>query len=165
MRIVKWFLSVTLFVSSTVLLAIPVDSCDYYDRLEAKLKCGETGYIQKFANPYCKAYLNRKNEFSPQGQLILRNIRLCLQEVLSLKDGNVNCGELESYGIGSHEYCYVFGGYCDLSSADRMKVFWVARGEMLNSHIWTLVAKVHNQCFKNREERSSRVPKISTHFL
>ncbi len=149
MKIVIWLLSLTFFVTGSMALAIPVDSCDFYDQLEVKMKCGEGGYIQKFASPYCKAYLSRNNEFSSKGQIILRNIRLCLQEILALKANSLTCAELEDYGIASHEYCYLNAGYCELGGADRLRVFWVARGEVLNIPIWSLVAKVQTQCLQD----------------
>jgi hypothetical protein len=151
----KFILSfVVLFiVAVTSYAGITVDSCEFYAELETKHSCGPYGYIQKFASPYCESYLQRKEDFSPQGQMILRNIRLCLQEVLAPVASVMSCDEIQKFGISSHEYCYVDGGFCELKGMDRLRVFWIARAEAFNVAVWDLMMKVNKACILDRKDR------------
>lgn len=137
-------------------LSVGVDSCEFYDQLESAKHCGADGYIQQFASPYCLTYLKDKNDFTPKGQAILRNIRFCLQEVLVEKQKLLNCQQLRDYGIASHEYCYIQGGYCELSQLDRLKVFWIAKSEALNPEVWAMINRVHKYCLKTQFEAWAR---------
>lgn len=140
------FLGTVLFFTSTVFAGVSADSCDYYSELEAKFKCGPDGYVQTFANPYCRAYLKNNNRFSSKAKIILRDIRYCLQKVLNDNSSGMTCQELEKYGIASHETCYVANGYCDLQGSDLLNVYWIARYEAFNPEIWDMLTRVEYQC-------------------
>lgn len=140
------FSFVTIFFGHHVNAGVSADSCDYYNELESKFKCGPNGYIQEFANPYCRAYLKRNDRFSPKAKVILRNIRYCLQKVLSDNSEGLSCQQLKNYGIASHEYCYVQSGFCELMGTDLLNVYWIARNEAINPEVWNTLLRVEYQC-------------------
>jgi hypothetical protein len=127
-----------------------IDSCDYYDELEQKVQCGQQGYLQAFASPYCQAYLARNKQFSVHGQNILRSIRTCLQVVLRENAESMSCSEIKEYGIASHEFCYLRSGYCELDHADQLNVFWIARNEAFNPEIWALFIAIQGACVESK---------------
>jgi hypothetical protein len=112
------------------------------------MQCGPSGYIQSFALPYCRIFLNEKEHFSLNGQLILSNIRLCLQVVLQKNaEAGMTCEELTGFGFDSHEKCYIKSGFCELHEEDIFKIGWTARKQIFNSLIWELFLKLNIFCF------------------
>jgi hypothetical protein len=142
------FLSLLICLNSSA--SITIDSCEYYNQLEAKLNCGENGYIQHFANPYCRSYLENKDLFSPQGQTILSNIRFCLQNALVEAAEEMSCEDLQEYGFATHKYCYLRSGFCNFGVIDLFNVFWLAKGEIFNPKIWKMLTEVQNSCLLTR---------------
>lgn len=128
------------------------DSCSYYSEIESQHQCGERGYIQKFAKPYCQSYLNKNNRFTAHGQKVLRNIRFCLQDALNknlTQHKDLNCNQLEQYGIQSHEQCYIDSGFCNLNPIDAFNVYWIARNEISNPDVWDTFLNIQVKCGVN----------------
>lgn len=122
------------------------DSCDYYDKLESQTNCGLEGYVQQFAKPYCEVYLQHRRDFSPEAQKILRDIRVCLQNHLRFNSAGMSCGQIKQYGESSHIDCYIQNGFCQLEGTDFLQVLWMARREITNLQILSMIINVHRSC-------------------
>lgn len=113
---------------SSLLLVLPAraqhskNSCHYYEEVKSQWHCGPQGYIETFAQSYCETYLRNRNDFSPQAQIVLKNIRYCLQTYLKENFKGTTCEELRAAGMASHEYCYFKHGYCELDTKDLIKI-------------------------------------------
>ena len=126
--------------------AVPLDSCEIYLQVEKQMKCGPQGYVQSFGYPYCQVFLRKNKSFSRFGQKILKNIRLCLQEVILENGIKMSCAELSDYGFSTHEYCYLASGFCRLPLKDKLRVFWLAGSEILNPAILSTALNVEKAC-------------------
>lgn len=124
------------------------NSCSSYYAIENQLRCGYASYVRTFALPYCQQYLDKKDSFSPQGQLILKKIRTCLQEELlnEVKSGNVLCENIRSVGIESHYKCYLESGFCDISKTDLVTVMWIARRQVFKQDVMSTFFDVLSSC-------------------
>lgn len=146
MKITNYCWLITLLINFNAAATLNIDSCDYYEQLDSKLSCGPSYYIQEFAIPYCNTYLASHNKFSAKGQIILRDIRQCLQNVLLKSEADLTCENIEAIGFASHEYCYLMEGFCELSTTDLVRVLWIARNDLLNPHIWSMINNIDTIC-------------------
>ena len=144
------------FLSLSVLFLFPESSlaqnyvnsdmtCDNYSILETHLSCSSNDYIEGFAKPYCEIYLADNDEYSPSGQIILRDIRSCLQETL-IHTPMLTCDNIGDIGISSHFDCYVKSGFCQMSEPDKFQVIWTARDLIFNIAVMAEFLKIEEFC-------------------
>lgn len=125
------------------------NSCESYYDIENSLRCGYQSYIRKFALPYCQEYLRRHDSFSPNGQVVLKSIRACLQQELLFnlaENPNFDCENIRSIGIRSHYKCYIEAGFCSLSNQDLFLVMWIAKRQVFNAEIMSTFLDVVSYC-------------------
>ncbi|OFZ29208.1 MAG: hypothetical protein A2622_14305 [Bdellovibrionales bacterium RIFCSPHIGHO2_01_FULL_40_29] len=124
-----------------------INTCTSYEYIDTHLNCGEKSYLQHFAIPYCNKYLRKNEIFSDRAQVILANIRSCLQmELLARANSDLNCENIEEIGVESHYGCYLESGFCDLPEVDNLKVMWIARLEVFNVKVMSVFSKVVAEC-------------------
>lgn len=122
-------------------------SCLSYELIDQQLQCGSESYLQQFAIPYCQKYLDKHETFSSEAQGILARIRSCLQtEMVGFYNHGLNCENIESFGVESHEGCYLNSGFCEMNEMDRLKVMWIAKTEVLNFNVMTMFSNVLFKC-------------------
>ncbi|PRP86882.1 hypothetical protein PROFUN_03630 [Planoprotostelium fungivorum] len=95
-------------------------SCSFYTRcVETSVPCGSDGYAVAFGSHYCNLYLQRRQEFTAQGQVWLQSVLVCLQKaLLPLPD---TCPIIQSRAFDSHAGCYANASsvsVCELSAGD-----------------------------------------------
>ena len=124
-------------------------TCDSYAALESDMNCGSQSYIQRFALPYCQAYLQQNDQFSPQGQIVLAKIRSCLQnELLNDADDGLTCQNIQDIGVASHYDCYIQSGFCSLNAVDTERVMWIAKAQVFNWPVLEVFTKVLEYCHR-----------------
>lgn len=124
-----------------------VNTCTSYEYIDDHLRCGYQSYLQQFAIPYCNRYLQKNDIFSEKAQLILADIRSCLQtELLAHDHTDLTCENIEDIGVESHYGCYLQSGFCELEELDKVKVMWIARRQVLNIKVMSVFTKVMSVC-------------------
>ncbi|MEZ4392792.1 MAG: hypothetical protein R3A48_17015 [Polyangiales bacterium] len=80
------------------------------------------GYALGFGEPLCYLFIDRREEFSPEGQRWLRGVRTCLQRALTALAArpSLSCDALADEAYASHTACYTArdNSYCALPPAD-----------------------------------------------
>lgn len=103
-----------------------IDDCSFYRAcVEPAIACGDAGYALSFGEPLCTLFLDAGSTFSPQGQMWLRQVRLCLQErLVPLIAEPLSCEALAAAAFDSHAGCYTEGALsiCDLAPSDLTKL-------------------------------------------
>tara|TARA_R110000868_G_scaffold64598_5_gene194094 strand:- start:8557 stop:8985 length:429 start_codon:yes stop_codon:yes gene_type:complete len=96
--------------------------CDAYTVLEEQYQCGDSGYPLRFGQKYCQKFIDKRQNFSPEGQMWLAQVRECLiTEANSISA--IDCRELKKLAFESHGECYERTGFCDLSTGDRRELY------------------------------------------
>ncbi|HMN67886.1 MAG TPA: hypothetical protein PKC28_05040 [Bdellovibrionales bacterium] len=95
--------------------------CDAYPAKSAQLACANDGYLVSFGDKYCRLFHASTADFTPAGQQTLKRIRECLIE--HLKDPQLTCANVKERSQSAHVECYLKGGYCELSKADKWTIF------------------------------------------
>jgi len=136
----KLFFLLLLFSVSTVhaeLMPPTVGTCGFYLQLEQEKQCGDLGYLKNYGFPYCQKFtFQEKNRFTNQGQRFVVKAGLCLQNVLwknHLSLDDEACSEIKTKAFESHTHCYYHSGFCKLTFHDKMVVFSIVKGELLQS--------------------------------
>lgn len=104
----------------------PLQSCLFYtDCMEAKIRCGASGYALDYGAKYCKKYQNRLASFTSQGQQWIHKTMNCLQKALvaPLQNCDNTCANLRQIAFNSHPSCYISSGVCDLPADDWYYIF------------------------------------------
>ncbi|HEY8270300.1 MAG TPA: hypothetical protein VIG33_05385 [Pseudobdellovibrionaceae bacterium] len=140
------FIITMLFVLSPVLSlagqfaakCIPqVDSCSYYLCEEKNHPCGPKGYPLGFGFKICQIFLNSEQNYSTEARNWLRKVRVCLMQEFPEADDSVTrtCGEIKTTSFHSHVGCYISTGFCELSIAEQMQIFWPMRGSLIYTEV------------------------------
>lgn len=122
-------------------------SCDFYICKEQEHPCGPRGYWMEFGQPYCEKFLLDEGSFSPQSQVWLQDVRLCLQERVADISSEFSCETIHKEAMHSHVSCYVDTGFCELTYFEKLKIYWYLKGALRNSRTW-LEAQLLNQACK-----------------
>jgi len=101
--------------------------------MEKEHACGKNGYWKHFGGPYCRLFLDHENQFAPQSQIWLRDVRECLQATLVDKVDGLSCSQINSDARISHVGCYVETGFCELPWSQKLRIFWWLRKAWLTS--------------------------------
>ena len=108
--------------------AAPVaDNCAFYRAcLDAAHPCGDAGYALGFGERLCYVFIERREEFTPEGQRWLRDVRTCLQASLATLAAapTMTCDTLADAAYASHTRCYTVAdnSFCTLPSADVLRL-------------------------------------------
>jgi hypothetical protein len=90
-------------------------ACAYY---QCKFDQAGCSYFSDFGLPYCKKFYETHFDdatFSPR-------VRHCLQEAIRDEMDGMACDQVEQTAFQSHVACYIAGGFCSLSAADKMQI-------------------------------------------
>jgi len=94
--------------------------CAYYECMEAKAQCGESGYLSGYAGKYCNRFSSiTYPRLSEKGQSWMNQVRECL--ITKLDAGyyeGEGCDSIQDRGIADHVGCYVDTGLCTLPVQD-----------------------------------------------
>jgi hypothetical protein len=107
---------------------VPVaDNCAFYRQcLDASHACGNNGYALGFGERICYLFIERREEFSPEGQRWLRDVRTCLQHSLVslLNSSSSTCDGLADEAYASHTRCYTApeNSFCMLPPSDVLQL-------------------------------------------
>lgn len=113
--------------SSSCLDALSLNKCgqcSYYECLEEKAQCGDSGYILDFVGKYCNRFTQvTYPKLSEFGKVWLEGVRECLIYNMESKyyEGE-SCESIEDRGIEDHIECYVNTGICSLPVNDMLKI-------------------------------------------
>ena len=108
--------------------ATPVaDNCAFYRAcLDPALPCGDGGYALGFGEPLCYLFIDRRAQFTPEGQRWLRGVRTCLQRELAALAAAppTTCDALADAAYASHTRCYTdaANSFCDLPPSDVLRL-------------------------------------------
>lgn len=103
--------------------------CEPYREKARELQCPKENYFIDFGYKYCREFIKRNNEFSPEGRVILAKIRGCLLERIS-RNEKLTCENAKSEAQEDHYVCYIESGFCDLDFFDQMTIFDTVYGEL-----------------------------------
>ena len=124
-----------------------LDSCEYYRCREKTQPCGQDGYFQRLAIPYCiKLTEVVRPRISPEGQEWMDKAAYCLREQLDLVPPQFSCGSTEDYAIATHTYCYIKAGFCETRFSDKWKVFKHIYGQLTDSRMMKVFLKIASMC-------------------
>lgn len=114
--------------ASRAACAAPVaDNCAFYRAcLDAAHPCGDAGYALGFGERLCYVFIERREEFTPEGQRWLRGVRTCLQASLATLAARpaMTCDTLADEAYASHTRCYTEtdNSFCTLPPADVLRL-------------------------------------------
>jgi hypothetical protein len=116
------------------------DDCEFYTCYESNRKCGQFGYPIGFGEKYCLKFEKKTSNFSKHGQEFIHKTRSCLIQNLYEISYELSCRKLKKKSFDDHVKCYVEGGYCELSKADRKELYKAAwptfwRGRVIKAGI------------------------------
>lgn len=120
--------------------------CDSYRDLSTKMECSDNGYLLKFGEPYCRAFVEAEPSFTPQGKTFLRQIRACLLDQLLNTSEQVTCHNVQRISEAAHVSCYVQLGFCELAEADKMRILSVVWPELFQPSFRGVIRQIQNQC-------------------
>tara|TARA_R100000656_G_scaffold105917_1_gene77998 strand:+ start:147 stop:572 length:426 start_codon:yes stop_codon:yes gene_type:complete len=107
---------------SLPIVAASASECDAYLEIEQQYECGKSGYPIRFGHKYCEKFIDKRENFSHEGQVWLAQVRECLiAEANSLSA--IDCRELKKLAFESHGECYERTGFCELSKKDRKELY------------------------------------------
>ena len=94
--------------------------------LDAAHPCGDAGYALGFGERLCYVFIERRDEFTPEGQRWLRDVRTCLQASLATLAAapSMSCDALADAAYASHTRCYTVpdNSFCALPPADVLRL-------------------------------------------
>lgn len=114
--------------SSPAMCSAPLaDNCAFYRScLEASHPCGEAGYALGFGELLCYLFIDHREEFTPDGQRWLREVRTCLQRSLAEISARpvMSCDALAGEAYASHTTCYTArdNSFCALPPPDVLRL-------------------------------------------
>lgn len=123
-------------------------ACAFYQcKLDAApTPSGRCSYFSDFGLPYCKKFFAVDFEDRVFGA----SVRQCLQEAIRDRLEGRSCDVVKDTAFRSHVECYVQGGYCELTLADKLKVM-----KTIELRDWTLgngmtLANIESACSERR---------------
>ncbi|MBS1971023.1 MAG: hypothetical protein JSU04_11985 [Bdellovibrionales bacterium] len=126
-----------------------VDSCGFYLCQEKSHHCGSKGYPVGFGFKFCQIYLHSEKNYSPAAHTWLRRVRVCLMEEFAkadIENSRRTCSEIKGDGFESHAGCYVKTGFCELSGADYLQIFWAMKSSAIHAEIFKDAHSVAKAC-------------------
>ncbi len=120
--------------------------CNYYKCIEDTKNCGKLGYPMRLGHRYCEKFGKRSNRFSPEGQVWLYSVRLCLQEELNRSVQELSCKKIKKKAADHHLKCYFETGFCQLSKQDQRKIYGVLGMAMMRPYFVKIGLKLLNKC-------------------
>ncbi len=128
-----------------------INSCSFYDSLETHFQCDNRGYPLSYGKKFCLKFLDKRGQFSEDGQQWIDSTMLCLMKHLNNLDPDLSCKALRKEAFASHIPCYIDNGYCNLSKEDRKLVYKIAiPSSVFHPRVWNQGIKVLQRC---REEK------------
>lgn len=137
--------SSSLIAQANNLCAPNADSCDFYSCMENNLRCGNSRYLIKFGMKNCQKYIDQNNHFSKHGQNILRGVRECLQEKISVEK-NLTCDDVDSVAFSSHRECYLQENFCSLNYFDQLLVFTIIAPSLHDPLVFSIFEDLWDIC-------------------
>jgi hypothetical protein len=135
-------------------LSVSENSCEFYNRLEWMVPCGEGGYVNNFAHKYCEAYLAARDDFNDTKWQ--NGARVCLQRAMLSKlrvSTTVSCSQISDWGFDSHFGCYMRPipaspeiRFCRLKGQDIRRIGWIAKGEVFEGRVVKQFARMVKEC-------------------
>lgn len=103
------------------------DNCAFYRAcLDGAHPCGADGYALGFGEPLCYLFIDHRDEFTPDGQRWLREVRTCLQRSLAAISARpvTSCSALADEAYASHTSCYTAAdnSFCALPPSDVLRL-------------------------------------------
>ncbi len=124
--------------------------CDFYCAKAESLNCSKTNYLLSFGQKYCRIYLYNYSFFSTEARPILARIRSCLIAAVESSD-NLTCSNVRAQALNSHVSCYLENGFCQLSNADKLLVYWLGRGLIFETDMFEAMQAVWAECGRRFE--------------
>lgn len=125
-------------------------TCEYYQCMEKKEKCGKDGYFVEFGLHYCGKYQKEEYKYTERGKQFLKNVRLCLQDELErefVRAGKLpKCSKIKKFAIETHKRCYTENKFCELSEADQRHVKLAAKKEILDYQFLKFALWIEKSC-------------------
>ncbi|WP_413561246.1 hypothetical protein [Bdellovibrio sp. HCB209] len=122
------------------------ESCGFYRCMEQEAPCGKKGYWRDFGIPYCELFVRDEAKFSPDSQIWLQDVRLCLQVRLRETVDGLQCGEIKNKAIDDHVSCYVDTGFCQLTFREQFKIMWYLKGALRDYRTWREADLLRRAC-------------------
>ena len=95
------------------------------------MKCSAKGvsYVSEYAPFYCRRFIEKSKDWSPEAQNWTKKTRLCLQESLYDKrnDPNLSCANLEEVAFKTHSICYNDADLCQLKVSELFDIFRIVK--------------------------------------
>ncbi|UYL08351.1 hypothetical protein B9G69_015015 [Bdellovibrio sp. SKB1291214] len=120
--------------------------CDFYRCMEEQQPCGKRGYWKDFGSPYCELFVRDEKKFSPDSQIWLQDVRLCLQTRLRESVEGLQCGDIKEKAIDDHVSCYVDTGFCQLTFREQFKIMWYLKGALRDYRTWREAELLRRAC-------------------
>lgn len=128
-------------------------SCEFYKCEEEKRNCGAKGYPLNFGYRFCKKFLDGNNSsFTGRGQKWLYEVRECLQKKMQEISYGSTCDEVANDAFEAHIPCYYETGFCYLSMADKVKVFYRLKASFVKAKVIMSGISVLKGCFTPEEQ-------------
>jgi hypothetical protein len=113
--------------------------------LESLHACEKPNYFFDFGFKYCQIFENLNDRFSPKGQAALPFIRSCLITQI-VNEPTLTCKTAKSLALQHHIDCYLQSSFCELSVADKWKVYRVVRKELQDPEFHATMKKIAKAC-------------------
>jgi hypothetical protein len=113
--------------------------CSFYSKVEEVIKCKEHGsdYLISYGAFYCEQFSAKSKVWAGKLKEWTLNTGQCLQEMLfdNRSKRLSPCEQMEEFAFDVHPICYKQYRICELSYADRIRVFNVVRWiDMVTRH-------------------------------
>ncbi|WP_413581300.1 hypothetical protein [Bdellovibrio sp. HCB288] len=156
MKFTRNLILTSVFLLSPVLLAMDSDlfgecptshtSCEFYRCKAAQQPCGKNGYWENFGIPYCEVFVKDQHKFSPDSQIWLQDVRLCLQVRLQETATGLTCSKIKKAAMHDHVSCYVDTGFCNLTMREQFKIMWYLKGALRDLKTWQEAELLRRAC-------------------
>lgn len=119
-------------------------ACAYYQcKLDrAPTPAEKCPYFRDYGLPYCQKFYDTKFEDPKFGPFV----RQCLQEAIRDRMEESSCDEVHTAAHASHVECYVEGGFCTLSLADKLALLKTIEAKDRNLTNGVTFAKIEKAC-------------------
>lgn len=119
--------------------------CDIYLKKHRELACAPNHYLTDFGYRYCRAFQEKRFQFSPKGREVLAKLRQCLALAVE-QNQSLTCQNTRDFALRSHVRCYLSEGYCGLSVLDKLRLIHVVRRETQDPHLQKLYQEIRRGC-------------------
>jgi len=131
----------------------------YFDVLEQRYPCGESGYAVGYGGKYCRVFGANRDELSEKGdkwrisamKCLINSLRMFLLE--NAENRSLSCQSIKEYGFDSHPKCYTSTNpsFCDLKPKDYRTVLrLIKRKDLLSKLGRQQIAQVARTCIGNK---------------